>query len=85
MAPAAPTTAQPPPPSSSEAEFEGGIADWPGLADHDLYEGRDLRPTLDVVAVLKGVLHEHLHLTEPQLAEVFPAHRALAPQLEILS
>jgi hypothetical protein len=35
--------------------------------------------------VLKGVLHEHLHLTEPQLAEVFPAHRALAPQLEILS
>jgi len=71
--------------------FGGGIrggrviADWPGLADHDLYEGRDLRPTLDVVAVLKGVLHEHLHLTEPQLAEVFPAHRALAPQLEILS
>jgi len=71
--------------------FGGGIrggrvvADWPGLADRDLYEGRDLRPTLDVVAVLKGVLHEHLRLTESQLAEVFPAHHAVAPQLGILS
>ena len=67
--------------------IQGGrvVVDWPGLADHDLYEGRDLRPTLDVVALLKGILHEHLHLTESQLAEVFPAHHAVASQLEILS
>ena len=32
------------------------IADWPGLKDADLYESRDLKPTTDLRAVLKGVL-----------------------------
>jgi len=32
------------------------IADWPGLAARDLHEGRDLRATLDLRAVFKGVL-----------------------------
>ena len=32
------------------------FADWPGLAERDLYEGRDLKPTTDMRAVFKGVL-----------------------------
>jgi uncharacterized protein (DUF1501 family) len=49
------------------------IADWPGLKPTSLYEGRDLAPTTDLRAVIKGVLHDHLGLSERVLAEtVFP-------------
>jgi uncharacterized protein (DUF1501 family) len=49
------------------------IADWPGLKEADLHEKRDLRPTTDLRAVLKGVLREHLRLPEAALAAtVFP-------------
>ena len=42
--------------------LKGGrvIADWPGLKPADLYENRDLKPTTDLRAVLKGVLKDHL-------------------------
>jgi uncharacterized protein (DUF1501 family) len=55
--------------------LKGGrvIADWPGLKDADLYEGRDLRPTTDLRAILKGLLSEHLRVDEDTLDEdVFP-------------
>jgi uncharacterized protein (DUF1501 family) len=49
------------------------ISDWPGLKPASLYEGRDLAPTTDLRAVLKGVLHDHLGLAERVLAQtVFP-------------
>lgn len=49
------------------------IADWPGLAGNQLFEGRDLMPTTDLRAVLKGVARDHLGVGERQLAEiVFP-------------
>ncbi len=49
------------------------IADWPGLKQASLYEGRDLAPTTDLRAVIKGVLHDHLGVSERVLAEtVFP-------------
>jgi uncharacterized protein (DUF1501 family) len=49
------------------------VGDWPGLAERDLYEGRDLRPTLDNRAILKALLAEQFDLNEAQLAElVFP-------------
>jgi uncharacterized protein (DUF1501 family) len=49
------------------------IADWPGLREADMLEKRDLRPTTDLRAVLKGVLHDHLRLPEAALARtVFP-------------
>ncbi len=49
------------------------IADWPGLKPAALYEGRDLAPTTDLRAVMKGVLHDHLGVAERVLAEtVFP-------------
>ena len=49
------------------------IADWPGLAAGNLYEGRDLRPTSDLRSLFKGVLADHLSLPEALLErDVFP-------------
>lgn len=55
--------------------IKGGrvISDWPGLKPADLHEGRDLKPTADLRSVVKGVLRDHLGLSERVLAEkVFP-------------
>jgi uncharacterized protein (DUF1501 family) len=49
------------------------IADWPGLKNANLYEGRDLAATTDLRAVLKGLLKDHLRVTDQALAaNVFP-------------
>jgi len=49
------------------------IADWPGLSEAGLYENRDLKPTTDLRAVLKGVLRDHLRLDAKMLdTTVFP-------------
>jgi uncharacterized protein (DUF1501 family) len=56
------------------------IADWPGLKPADLYENRDLKPTIDLRAVLKGVLRDHLRADERVLAQsVFPGSEAIKP------
>jgi uncharacterized protein (DUF1501 family) len=56
------------------------IADWPGLRHANLYEARDLAATTDLRAVLKGVLHDHLGLSERVLAEkVFPDSAMVRP------
>ena len=55
--------------------LKGGrvIADWPGLKTANLYEGRDLAATTDLRAVLKGLLKDHLRVTDQALAaNVFP-------------
>ena len=49
------------------------IADWPGLSERSLLGARDLMPTTDLRAVLKGVAKDHLGLSDRKLAEiVFP-------------
>jgi len=49
------------------------IANWPTLKPVSLYEGRDLAPTTDLRAVIKGVLSDHLGISENALASsVFP-------------
>src|SRR5476649_702012 len=49
------------------------ISDWPRLKPASLFEARDLAPTTDLRAVIKGVLHDHLGVAERVLAEtVFP-------------
>jgi uncharacterized protein (DUF1501 family) len=56
------------------------ISDWPTLRPASLYEGRDLAPTTDLRAVVKGVLLDHLGLAERVLAErVFPGSAAAKP------
>ena len=38
------------------------LADWPGLAAKDRFEGRDLRITTDLRAVFRGLLADHLRV-----------------------
>jgi uncharacterized protein (DUF1501 family) len=56
------------------------VADWPGLKTAQLYEGRDLKPTTDLRAVLKGLLRDHLRAEERALASnVFPDSPDVTP------
>jgi len=52
------------------------LADWPGLSDRALYEGRDLNPTTDLDVLIGGALAQHYAL-EPRrvLATLFPDSR----------
>jgi uncharacterized protein (DUF1501 family) len=68
--------------------LKGGrvIADWPGLKAADLYQGRDLKPTTDLRAVIKGVLKEHLRADERALAQnVFPGSDGVKPMTGLLA
>jgi uncharacterized protein (DUF1501 family) len=56
------------------------VADWPGLSQRSLLGGRDLMPTTDLRAVLKGVAKDHLGLGDRELAEiVFPDSAGVRP------
>lgn len=56
------------------------VADWPGLSVRSLYQQRDLRPTLDLRSVMKGVLAEQLQVPPPALERsVFPESGAARP------
>lgn len=60
----------------------GLIGDWPTLAENQLFEGRDLAPTIDVRSVFKGVLRDHMGVDRAALdAKVFP-NSAEAPTTE---
>ncbi len=62
------------------------MSDWPTLKPASLYEGRDLRPTTDLRAVIKGVLADHLGLSERALAEtVFPDSAAARPMKGLIA
>jgi len=68
--------------------LKGGhvIADWPGLKSAQLYEERDLKPTTDLRAVLKGLLRDHLRVEENLLASsVFPDSAGAAPIAGLVS
>ena len=56
------------------------VADWPGLGERALHEGRDLRPTLDLRALFKAALIAQLAIDEATLeAEVFPDSARVRP------
>jgi uncharacterized protein (DUF1501 family) len=56
------------------------LADWPGLRQSDLYQGRDLQPTTDLRSVFKGILADHLELPESWIeTRVFPDSSAATP------
>ncbi len=62
------------------------IADWPGLKPADLHENRDLKPTTDLRAVLKGVLRDHLRADELALArDVFPGSEGVRPMTGLVA
>ena len=52
------------------------IADWPGLNQAALYEGRDLKPTTDLDALIAAGLAQHYRLDGRQvLSALFPETR----------
>jgi uncharacterized protein (DUF1501 family) len=55
-------------------DVRGGkvYGDWPGLADEQLYEGRDLALTTDFRGVLGELVQSHL--AGRDLNEVFPGY-----------
>jgi uncharacterized protein (DUF1501 family) len=58
----------------------GIVGDWPTLADGRLFENRDLAPTLEVRAVFKGLLRDHLGVDRAKLGTlVFPDSAAVKP------
>ncbi|TPM92900.1 DUF1501 domain-containing protein [Mesorhizobium sp. B2-1-3A] len=68
--------------------IKGGrvIADWPGLKPAQLYQQRDLAPTSDVRAVLKGLLADQFGLSAAVLGDkVFPESAAVKPMRDIVA
>src|SRR5262249_29085377 len=73
--------------TATTALFTGGalrggrvIADWPGVKDANLQDKRDLKPTMDLRSVLKGLLRDHLRIDDrPLEAAVFPDSAAARP------
>ena len=61
--------------------LKGGIVgDWPGIAENQLYEGTALTPTVDLRAVFKGVLRDHIGVPLDILnTKVFPESAAVKP------
>jgi uncharacterized protein (DUF1501 family) len=61
------------------------FSDWPGLADRALFEGRDLRPTLDTRAVLKGAIAGTFDLTAAQADRVFPSSSSVRGAYQLMA
>jgi uncharacterized protein (DUF1501 family) len=55
------------------------IADWPGLAPSQLYEGRDLRPTADLRALFAGLAAEQFGLDPQRVAATLFAGAGVVP------
>lgn len=60
------------------------LADWPGLAKKDRYEGRDLRITTDLRAVLRPVLMDHLRVPRSAVDSVVLPGSAAVKGLDLL-
>ena len=58
----------------------GIVGDWPTLAEPRLFENRDLAPSLDMRALFKGVLRDHLGVARAALdQQVFPESASVRP------
>jgi uncharacterized protein (DUF1501 family) len=61
------------------------LTDWPGLSDKALFEGRDLKPTLDTRAVLKGAIAGTFDLTPAQADRVFPSSSSVTGTYQVMA
>jgi uncharacterized protein (DUF1501 family) len=61
------------------------IGDWPGLSTAALYEGRDLKPTMDLDALIAGALAQHYRLDPARTISVlFPESRGIVVQQHLI-
>jgi uncharacterized protein (DUF1501 family) len=58
------------------------LGDWPGLGMSSLYEGRDLKPTTNLDALIAAVIAEHYRLDRSRTARALFPNIATAPRLE---
>ena len=62
------------------------IADWPGLAQSALYEGRDLRPTTDLDALIGAALTQHYGLDPARAMTImFPEARSAVLKQQLIT
>ncbi len=59
-------------------------ANWPGLARPNLFEDRDLQPTMDLRELGTGLLGSHLDLPPAALRQVFPGSNGVVPMRGLL-
>jgi uncharacterized protein (DUF1501 family) len=57
---------------------------WPGLAENQLFENRDLAPTTDLRGIIKGLLSAHYGLGPDALAAIFPDSGSIPPAAGLL-
>jgi len=61
------------------------VADWPGLSNAALYEGRDLKPTTDLDALIAGALAQHYGLDPGRvMGTLFPESRGAALRMPLV-
>ena len=60
------------------------FSDWPGLNDRELFENRDLKPTLDTRSVLKAAIAGTFDLTPTQADRVFPGSSPVRGSYELM-
>jgi len=60
------------------------LADWPGLAKKDRFEGRDLRITTDLRAAIRPILADHLHVPRAALDSLVLPGSANVVSLDLL-
>jgi len=59
-------------------------ADWPGLKPGQLFQNRDLQPTVDLRSIAKALLRDHLRLPDAAVAQAFPGSDQVAPMAGLL-
>jgi uncharacterized protein (DUF1501 family) len=60
------------------------IADWPGLGASALYEGRDLKPTMDLDTLIASAISQHYRLDHARTARALFPNIASARPIEAL-
>jgi uncharacterized protein (DUF1501 family) len=48
------------------------VTTWPGLGASQLFQGRDLAPTIDYRSIAMGVLQQHLGIPASAMSMIFP-------------
>lgn len=51
---------------------------WNGIAQKELYEGRDLPVNTDFRTVIGSIIGDHMHLSQAQLQTIFPSFNKLS-------
>lgn len=61
------------------------LTDWPGLAPRSLLDGRDLRPTHNLVGLFKAILDQHLNVPGRGIdRSVFPGFASVSPTRDVM-